>query len=42
MAKPRSIEDELFEKICRLPPERVAEVEDFVGFLCLLDAILGG
>ncbi len=24
---------ELFNKICRLPPEKVAEVEDFVEFL---------
>jgi hypothetical protein len=24
---------DLFNKICRLPPEKVAEVEDFVEFL---------
>jgi hypothetical protein len=24
---------DLFNKICRLPPEKVAEVEDFVDFL---------
>ena len=33
MAKPKPAEEELFEKIRRLPPERVAEVEDFVDFL---------
>lgn len=33
MAKPRPAEEELLEKIRRLPPERVAEVEDFVDFL---------
>ncbi len=25
---------ELFNKICRLPPEKVAVVEDFVEFIC--------
>jgi len=33
MGRPKSIEDDLLEKIRRLPPERVAEVEDFVDFL---------
>jgi hypothetical protein len=33
MSEPRSAEDNLFEKIRSLPPERVAEVEDFVDFL---------
>ena len=33
MAKPRPAEEELLEKIRRLAPERVAEVEDFVDFL---------
>ena len=37
MAKPRPAEEELLEKIRRLPPERVAEVEDFVDFLRLRD-----
>lgn len=36
MARPKK-EDELYEKIRRLPPERVAEVEDFVDFLHLRD-----
>ena len=31
--KRRSDEQELLAKIRRLPPERVAEVEDFVDFL---------
>ncbi len=30
--------DQLIEKISRLPPERRAEVEDFVDFLSLRDA----
>jgi hypothetical protein len=34
---PKPAEDELFEKIRRLPPERVAEVEDFVDFLRVRD-----
>jgi len=33
MPTPKPAEEELFEKIRRLPPERVAEVEDFVDFL---------
>jgi hypothetical protein len=33
MAQPRPAEHELLEKIRSLPPERVAEVEDFVDFL---------
>jgi hypothetical protein len=37
MPKPnrRGAEEELLEKIRRLPPERVAEVEDFIDFLRL-------
>ena len=38
MAQPKPSEQELLEKIRRLPPERVAEVEDFVDFLHLRDA----
>ena len=38
MAQPKPSEEELFEKIRRLPPERVAEVEDFVDFLRSRDA----
>jgi hypothetical protein len=34
-ARPKSTEQELLERIRRLPPERVAEVEDFVDFLRL-------
>jgi len=37
MPKPKPTEDELFEKIRRLPAERVAEVEDFVDFLRVRD-----
>jgi len=37
MAKPKPTEEELLEKIRRLAPERVAEVEDFVDFLRLCD-----
>ena len=33
MTQPKPSEQELLEKIRRLPPERVAEVEDFVDFL---------
>ena len=33
MAQSKPSEQELLEKIRRLPPERVAEVEDFVDFL---------
>ncbi len=33
MAQPRPSEKELLEKIRRLAPERIAEVEDFVDFL---------
>jgi hypothetical protein len=33
MPTPTRSEEELLEKIRRLPPERVAEVEDFVEFL---------
>jgi hypothetical protein len=29
--------DQLLEKISRLPPERVAEVEDFVDFIAQRD-----
>jgi hypothetical protein len=35
--KPTSDEDQLLAKIRSLPPERVAEVEDFVDFLRLRD-----
>jgi len=37
MGRPKPTEEELLEKIRRLPPERVAEVEDFVDFLRLRD-----
>ncbi len=37
MAKTKPKDEELIEKIRRLPPERVAEVEDFVDFLRLRD-----
>jgi hypothetical protein len=37
MAQPGSAEYELLEKIRSLPPERVAEVEDFVDFLRVRD-----
>ena len=30
-------EDTVLEKLRMLPPERVAEVKDFVDFLCLRD-----
>ena len=33
MKAPKRSNDELVEKIRSLPPERVAEVEDFVDFL---------
>lgn len=33
MGRPKPTEQELLAKIRRLPPERVAEVEDFVDFL---------
>jgi hypothetical protein len=33
MPTPKRSEEELLEKIRRLAPERVAEVEDFVDFL---------
>lgn len=33
MGRLRPTEEELLAKIRRLPPERVAEVEDFVDFL---------
>ncbi|CAG1010178.1 hypothetical protein BURK2_03994 [Burkholderiales bacterium] len=33
MPTPKRSEEELLEKIRTLPPERVAEVEDFVEFL---------
>lgn len=33
MAQAKAIDQDLLEKIRRLPPERVAEVEDFVDFL---------
>ena len=35
---PATARDLLFEKIDRLPPARVAEVEDFVDFLALRNA----
>jgi hypothetical protein len=38
VAQPKPSEQELLEKIRRLPPERVAEVEDFVDFLRSRDA----
>lgn len=38
MAQPKPSEEQLLEKIRRLPPERVAEVEDFVDFLRSRDA----
>jgi Protein of unknown function (DUF2281) len=31
------IDEELIEKIKRLPPERIAEVEDFVDFIAQRD-----
>jgi len=37
MARTSPTEEELLAKIRRLPPERVAEVEDFVDFLRLRD-----
>ena len=37
MAQPEPAEHELLEKIRSLPPERVAEVEDFVDFLRVRD-----
>jgi len=37
MAQPSPTDDQLFEKIRSLPPERVAEVEDFVDFLRVRD-----
>ena len=37
MATPKRSEEELLHKIRSLPPERVAEVEDFVDFLRLRD-----
>ena len=37
MPTPKRSEEELLDKIRRLPPERVAEVEDFVDFLRLRD-----
>ena len=37
MGRPKPSEEELLEKIRRLPPERVVEVEDFVDFLRLRD-----
>jgi hypothetical protein len=35
MATRKPSHDELLAKIRRLPPEKVAAVEDFVDFLCL-------
>lgn len=37
MSRPKPREEELLDKIRRLAPERVAEVEDFVDFLCQRD-----
>ena len=37
MGRPKPTEAELIEKIRRLPPDRVAEVEDFADFLRLRD-----
>jgi len=37
MADPKGLEGSLIEKIRRLAPERLAEVEDFVDFLRLRD-----
>lgn len=37
MSKQAAREDSLIRKIRRLPPERVAEVEDFVEFLSQRD-----
>jgi len=37
VARPKPTNEELLAKIRRLPPERVAEVEDFVDFLRLRD-----
>lgn len=37
MGRSKPTEEELLAKICRLPPERVAEVEDFLDFLRLRD-----
>jgi hypothetical protein len=33
MPTPHRSDEELFEKIKRLPPDKLAEVEDFVDFL---------
>jgi len=41
MPTPKRSEEELLAKIRRLPPERVAEVEDFVDFLQSRDAERG-
>ena len=38
MTPPKPAEEQLLEKIRRLPPERLAEVEDFVDFLQSRDA----
>lgn len=37
MGRPKPTDEEILAKIRRLPPERVAEVEDFVDFLRLRD-----
>ena len=37
MERPKPTQEDLLAKIRRLPPERVAEVEDFVDFLRLRD-----
>jgi hypothetical protein len=41
MARPKPSEEELLEKIRRLAPDRVSEVEDFVDFLRLRDEARG-
>jgi len=38
VAQPKPQPEQLLDKIRRLPPERVAEVEDFVDFLHSRDA----
>jgi hypothetical protein len=37
MAKADHADDDLIQKIRALPPDKAAEVEDFVDFLCLRD-----
>ena len=37
MGRPKPTEEKILEKLRRLPPDRVAEVEDFVDFLSQRD-----